>query len=569
MAVSYGFNRKRPRTEVFLDSTALGSANAQSEKPIIILGSALDGKPNEPVELTNLAQARTAFRGGELVDAIEMAWNPALNLNGAGKIYAVRTDDAKQASLTNLGLKFTSNVYGADANNIQITLTDNALTKSKRFTVYFTKESYEKTYDNIGNIFDLKYTGAQKANVEVTVDSATKLATKLILKVGADTQSLAVVKSYELGTGVFEDVNALINDINNLPDFKASMSGLGGYKNVKTQYFDVMAAKDLTKDKAEPIKAIAADLANALASDRYVSVEVDFTKGIPASIPVTSLAGGSTGASPTSWADMFLKVADVGGYYIVPLTASEAIHAELSHFLRTESNAGNQLRGFVGGGFDETFESLKARQANIRNARIALVGDDVVRRMADGRVYKAPGYMYAAQIAGLASGLAVGEPVTYKKMNIESLGKKYIGEQLDQLDASGVVMTEFVRNRKGSTYRVVSDPTTYNRIDEPVQNRISLGEVSDFLTTELRTVLDEEFIGTRIRNTSASIIKNRIESFLDVQKNVDGLIVNYSPEDIQVVINGNTAIINIAVQPTQGLDYINVYLSYKDNHLSA
>ncbi|AGY48481.1 tail sheath [Bacillus phage Spock] len=569
MAVSYGFNRKRPRTEVFLDSTALGSANAQSEKPIIILGSALDGKPNEPVELTNLAQARTAFRGGELVDAIEMAWNPALNLNGAGKIYAVRTDDAKQASLTNLGLKFTSNVYGADANNIQITLTDNALTKSKRFTVYFTKESYEKTYDNIGNIFDLKYTGAQKANVEVTVDSATKLATKLILKVGADTQSLAVVKSYELGTGVFEDVNALINDINNLPDFKASMSGLGGYKNVKTQYFDVMAAKDLTKDKAEPIKAIAADLANALASDRYVSVEVDFTKGIPASIPVTSLAGGSTGTVPTSWADMFLKVADVGGYYIVPLTASEAIHAELSHFLRTESNAGNQLRGFVGGGFDETFESLKARQANIRNARIALVGDDVVRRMADGRVYKAPGYMYAAQIAGLASGLAVGEPVTYKKMNIESLGKKYIGEQLDQLDASGVVMTEFVRNRKGSTYRVVSDPTTYNRIDEPVQNRISLGEVSDFLTTELRTVLDEEFIGTRIRNTSASIIKNRIESFLDVQKNVDGLIVNYSPEDIQVVINGNTAIINIAVQPTQGLDYINVYLSYKDNHLSA
>ncbi|AEW47488.1 tail sheath [Bacillus phage B4] len=569
MAVSYGFNRKRPRTEVFLDSTALGSANAQSEKPIIILGSALDGKPNEPVELTNLAQARTAFRGGELVDAIEMAWNPALNLNGAGKIYALRVDDAKQATLTNLGLKFTSNVYGVDANNIQIALTDNALTNSKRFTVYFTKESYEKTYDNIGNIFDLKYTGAQKANVEVKVNSTTKLAEKLILKVGADTASLAEVKSYELGTGIFEDVNALINDINNLPDFKASMSGLGGYKNVKTQYFDVMAAKDLTKDKAEPIKAIAADLANALASDRYVSVEVDFTKGIPASIPVTSLAGGSTGTVPTSWADLFLKVADVGGYYIVPLTSSEAIHAELSHFLRTESSAGNQLRGFVGGGFDETFESLKARQANIRNARIALVGDDVVRRMADGRVYKAPGYMYAAQIAGLASGLAVGEPVTYKKMNIESLGKKYIGEQLDQLDASGVVMTEFVRNRKGSTYRVVSDPTTYNRIDEPVQNRISLGEVSDFLTTELRTVLDEEFIGTRIRNTSASIIKNRIESFLDVQKNVDGLIVNYSPEDIQVVINGNTAIINIAVQPTQGLDYINVYLSYKDNHLSA
>ncbi|AGT13654.1 tail sheath [Bacillus phage Troll] len=569
MAISYGFNRKRPRTEVFLDSTALGSANAQSEKPVIILGSATDGKPLEPVELTNLAQARSAFQSGELVDAIEMAWNPAAGVGGAGKIYAVRVDEAKQASLVSSGLTFTSNVYGADANNIQVQLMDNAITGAKRVGVYFTKVGYEKVYDNIGNIFNITYTGAQKGNIEVKVNATTKLAEKLILKVGADTQSMTEVRTYELGVGVYEDVNALVNDIANLPDFKASMNSLGGYKDVRTQYLDVLAAKDMTKDAPLAVKAIAADIANTLANDRYVSVAVDFTKTVPATIPVTSLSGGETKAPKTSWAETFLKVADLGGYYIVPLTASESVHAELSHFLRTESTSGNQLRGFVGGGLEETFESLKARQSNLRNARVAVVGDDVVRRMADGRVYKAPGYMYAAQVAGLASGLAVGEPITYKKMNIESLGKKYIGEQLDQLDAAGVVMTEFARNTKGSTFRIVSDPTSYNRIDEPVQNRISLGEVSDFLTTELRTVLDEEFIGTRLRNTSASIIKNRIESFLDVQKNVDGLIVNYSPEDIQVVINGNTAIINIAVQPTQGLDYINVYLSYKDNQMSA
>lgn len=569
MAISYGFNRKRPRTEVFLDSTALGSANAQSEKPVIILGSATDGKPLEPVELTNLAQARSAFQSGELVDAIEMAWNPAAGVGGAGKIYAVRVDEAKQASLAVSGLTFTSNVYGVDANNIQVQLSDNALTGSKRVGVYFTKVGYDKVYDNIGNIFNITYTGAQKANIEVKVNSTTKLAEKLILKVGADTGSMTEVRAYELGVGVYEDVNALVNDISNLPDFKAAMNSLGGYKDVRTQYLDVLAAKDLVKDAPLAVKAIAADIANTLANDRYVSVAVDFTKTLPATIPVTSLTGGETKAPKTSWAETFLKVADLGGYYVVPLTASESVHAELSHFLRTESTSGNQLRGFVGGGLDETFESLKSRQSNLRNARVAVVGDDVVRRMADGRVYKAPGYMYAAQVAGLASGLAVGEPITYKKMNIESLGKKYIGEQLDQLDAAGVVMTEFARNTKGSTFRIVSDPTSYNRIDEPVQNRISLGEVSDFLTTELRTVLDEEFIGTRLRNTSASIIKNRIESFLDVQKNVDGLIVNYSPEDIQVVINGNTAIINIAVQPTQGLDYINVYLSYKDNQMSA
>lgn len=206
---------------------------------------------------------------------------------------------------------------------------------------------------------------------------------------------------------------------------------------------------------------------------------------------------------------------------------------------------------------------------NIRNARVSLVGDSVTRRMSDGRIYNAPAYMYAAQIAGIASGLPVGEPLTYKHVNVEALDRKFTGDQLDQLNNSGIIMTEFVRTRTSSHFRVVSDPTTYNISSEPVQNRVSLGEVSDFLTTEIRTVLDEEYIGTRIRSTSASIIKNRVESFLDQQKNVDGLIVDYNPDDVQVVISGNVARISFTVQPSQGLDYINVYITYEDQELTA
>jgi hypothetical protein len=152
-------------------------------------------------------------------------------------------------------------------------------------------------------------------------------------------------------------------------------------------------------------------------------------------------------------------------------------------------------------------------------------------------------------------------------VGIENLDMKFTGDQLDQLDASGVIMTEFTRTRNSSYFRIVSDPTTYNVETEPVQNRISLGEVSDFLTTELRTILDEEFIGSRIQSTSASILKNRVESFLDEQKKVGGLIVDYNPDDVQVVITGNTARINLTVQPAQGLDYINVYINYEDSEL--
>lgn len=567
MAQSYGFDRTRPRTRITLDSSNLGAANVLSEKPLVLLGAAVDGKPNEPFSITNYAQAREIFRGGELLDAIEMAWNPGPNVSGAGRIIAVRTDDATQAELTEGALTVKSKLYGRDANSIQVSYEDNTLTQSKRFSVYFTKERYERVYDNIGNIFTIKYTGEEaQATAAIEVDNLTKEATRLILSVGVDAESLQPVRTYELGQGVYQDVNVLVNDINNLPDFEARMNPLGGNKNVQTQYLDELAEIDVKTAEAT-VTAVAGDLINQVSHDPYIAIEVDWTKELPETIELTNLEGAEVRPAPASWSEMFSKVAETGAYYIVPLTSNEAIHGELSQFLRDESNEGNHIRGLVGGGINETMDELRSRQMNLRNSRIGVVGNSGRRRMSDGRVINFPGYMYAALIGGIASGLDVGEPITFKHVNIESLDRKFTGDQLDQLDAAGVIMTEFVRTRRSSYFRLVSDPTTYNVTGEPVQNRISLGEVSDFLTTELRTILDEEFVGTRIQQTSASILKNRVESFLDVQKNVGGLIVDYNPDDVQVIITGNTARIRITVQPAQGLEYINVNIKYEDRDL--
>jgi len=569
MATSYGYNNQRPRTAVFLDASSLGVANVTSEKPLVLIGSANGGQPKTPIELANFAQARDIFRGGELLDAIEMAWNPSPTVQGAGKIFAIRTDEATQGTFSSGALTFTSKLYGADANGIQIEYLDDVLTGAKTLNVYFTQESYQATYDNIGNIFTVQYKGADAyASVEVVVDATSHLATTLNLKSGADKDTATVVRSYNLGEGLYHDVNVLVNDINNLPDFEAKMNTLGGQHNVYTEYLDALAELEC-KTAPATVKAVGADLINQTVGDKYITVTVDRSKEMPESIALTNLTGAETNPAPTSWADIFALAADLGAYFIVPLTSDTAIHGELSQFLRDESNNGNHLRGFVGGGFKEPIDQLKARQMNLRNARVSLVGNSGTRRMSDGRVYNFPAYMLAALIGGVASGLPVGEPLTYKHLNIDGLDLKFTGDQLDQLDASGVIMVEFVRTRQNSFYRVVSDPTTYNVSTEPVQNRISLGEVSDFLTTELRSILDAEFIGTRIGSTSASILKNRVESFLDQQKNADGLIVDYNPDDVQVVITGNTARINMTVQPTQGLDYINVYINYQDDNLTA
>lgn len=567
--VSYGYDNKRPRTQINLDASSLGVADSTSEKPLVLIGSATGGQPHVPVTVTNFAQARDVFRGGELLDAIEMAWNPTPSVGvKAGKIIAIRTDDATQATLTQGALTVTSKLYGQDANSIQVALEDNTLTNSKRFSVYLTKERYEKIYDNIGNIFNIQYTGTEASGImTITQDSTTHKATTLELSAG-EVGAEQVVRTYDLGQGVYEDVHVLVNDINNLPDFTATMNPLGGNKNITTDYLDAVDAVDILAQEVT-VTAVAGDLMEQVNNDRYISVSVDLAQAMPDTIPLTNLSGAETNPAPASWSDMIEPIANMGAYIIVPLTDDEAVHGEISQFLRDRSTNGEHLRAVVGGGVDETIESLRARQLGLRNSRVALVGNSGTRRMSDGRVYNFPGYMAAALVAGIESGLPIGEPLTYKHVNIENIDQTFTGDQLDELDAAGIIMFEFVRTRTASYFRVVSDPTTYNVSTEPVQNRVSLGEVSDFLTTELRTELDENFIGTRLRKTSASILKNFVESFLDKQMKVGGLIVDYSSDDVQVVITGNTAKINITVQPAQGLEYINVNIAYEDAALIA
>ena len=86
MAISYGYDRERPRTQGFLDSTALGSANVASEKPLVILGSAIDGEHHVPQMVTNFTQARDVFKGRDLFGAKGEARSASDNGTGAGRV---------------------------------------------------------------------------------------------------------------------------------------------------------------------------------------------------------------------------------------------------------------------------------------------------------------------------------------------------------------------------------------------------------------------------------------------------------------------------------------------------
>lgn len=575
----------RPHTEINVDTSGIGGVAGSSEKILCLIGQAEGGEPNTVYELRNYSQAEQVFRSGELVDAIHLAWttNPQFT---AGRILAMRIEDAEPANLTKGGLTFKSKIYGVDSNDIQVALEENTITDSYRLKVIFDKDRVRNTYDNIGNIFKIEYTGDGEAKYSVTHSAETGFANNLVL-----TENGEEIKTYSLGDGVFEYTNDIIKDINNTPQFKALLSPFGN-KDIETKYLD--EAKDISVGaEGAYVEAIYGDILKQTKYDQAVSIthageiqtpsdvsvqsgeeSAEVTASSVANIPTitpfeaTKLSDGTNGTPPSTWSDKLNLFAHEGGYYVVPLSSRQSVHAEVAHFVNSRSDAGEPMRAIIGAGINESKEQLIGRASALVNPRVSLIANSGTFVMEDRRKNHVPAYMVASAVAGLASGLGIGESVTYKNFRINSLDQVYESSELDQLNENGVISIEFVRDRLNTRFRIVDDVTTYNDTRDLVKSEMAIGEENDFLTSELKVLLDDNFIGVRTTQVSPSIIKDFIQSYLERKKR-ENEIQDFTPEDVQVIVEGKEARISMTVFPIRTLKKITVSLVYKEQQLEA
>lgn len=546
----------RPHARIISDTTAITGTSSGSEKPLMLLGSAQGGKPDTVYEVTNMIQAREIFRGGELVDAMELAWNPSSASFQAGKILAMRVDGATPATITKGGLKLTSKLYGVEANEIQVSLTKD-YKGARRFTV--SKGSETATYDNVGEIFTVTAEETEETAKIAILGTAGK-ATSLTITLG-EAQPL----TFTLGKNGIADTYTLVNTLNSIDGIRATIA-YGGDKNVSTALLDPIAEKAV--GEGVTVTSVYGDLENQLSYNNLIEV-TSVTYGTPLTdFTVTNLAGAEDGAIPTSWAKQIAKFANEGGYYMVPLTPERAIHAEARAFVTERNNEGEPMRAIVGGAYDETPAESMARARALKSDRVSVVGFSAKRTMDDGRQLQLPAYMMSAQVAGFASGLPIGESVTFKHFAINELSSLYDGNIHDTLNNNGVIMANFVRNRNDSHFRIEEDITTYMDRDNFIKNSNANGEAHDFLVSELRVNLEENFIGRRQGNTMPNLIKSHVVSFLE-QKKRDSEIQDFDTESVQVIINGSTVNISAIIYPIASLRKIEMTVVYRNQTLEA
>lgn len=592
-----------PGISVTINTDSFTGSSSNSEKPLMIIGEADDGIPQTVRTFSSYTQAKQELRGGELLKALELAWQP--DSNGtyyAGNIMAMRSQPATQAHLKEGTLTFTSKLYSEKANNILVSLQPNRINNTQRLVISFPEDGVTNTYDNLGNIFSLSYTGNERyASYKIETDE-NGFASLLTLSAGDSVSTAEPIQKFLLGDkSLYSKTNSLINAINQVAGFTATRFSEGN-KNVYTKYYHSVDETQLTATpNKQYVYAIEGDILNTVGDyDSYVSIgyvpegtpeaptnikETPISNGIHITLdkmavttPVdnfetTALSGASVGVSPDSWTDLFTQFTDSYdnngylGYYLIPLTDDAAIQAEATSFANIQTRVGNAMRVIVGAGISESKQQLISRSLELDDARANLVGNSAMVKMSDGTTQDMPGYMLAAMVGGLASGIDIGDSVTNKPLNLVSLDQNFTTDDINELTGSGVVIIKYLQNRASSSFRIVDDVTTSTKVDEPLEHEMAIGESSDFLVAGIREKLDP-FIGSKINTAYASTLSSYVLEYLSDVK-TEGIIMDYDSSSVSVTIVGSTANINATVYPDRTLKKMDISLQYNTKTLTS
>lgn len=546
----------QPSAAAMVNANALNTVGSVAQKKIALIGSSDGGQPQTVLTFSNPADAAAVLKGGDLLKAATLAWAPSGDGVGAGDIAFIRVENATQSSLVEGSMTLTSLDWGVNNNNIQAKLEAGTATNSRKLTLYNWQSNVTEVYDNIGPIFTVQYSGASTtATMTITTDPTSGLATTMTISLAG-----SVVMTYTLGNGQWQDVNAIVADINNHAGFTAAMVTYGN-KNINSNQLDAVASQDV-KTAVYTVTALKGDTVYQTRFSQLASVKFSATGAYPTNFGYTYFSGGGNGTVPASWASLIDKFYGEGVYLITPLTSDDAIQAEVQTFVESQSTyERSEMIGVYGGALGMTVDDAVAQALTFNSSRAVVAYPGITRAVAAGDTETLAPYFTAALIAGRIAGKDIGDPITLDYLNLIGLETTLKSNDVDRLIQAGVTAIEFVLTSGTKGYRIAQGVTTYQSDSNPNYREISMRMVSDELSAELVELLEDKFAGGKGTVATIALIKNQVQSWLD-QKKAQQVIVDYDPNSVAVVLNGDVVTVNYACIPVGAINYILITATY-------
>lgn len=563
---------------------------------VAIIGEAEGGEPGSSAGVVtytsqDIAALIQTYKSGPIVDAARILTAPARDsrvANGASIIRVYKTNASTKSTLaldnsasTTL-FNVSSRNYGEDENLISVTVTAGVVDTDARIITIQKGQTTETLPENANEtLLNIQYDGAL-ADADLTIQGE-------VLAVA--TTGAAEDFSITLTNKSVQDVVDLINA---QPTFTANTTIKLPAATQASRLDPISTDVDLTSAAAD-LKGAQQELLDIIngQSSLISAAKVDNVEGQITAITKTFLSGASRGASTnTTFQNGFDAHLALRSNIVVPLISRDAadmitsgetdpastftvdaVNLQAVTHCITASNTKNRSERNCYVSVKGTFANSQDASQDLNSERASMLFQDVEVVGADGNLKWLDPWAAACIVAGIQAGTDVGEPATFKGINVNGIRHSSYNQktQVDLAIDAGLLPLE---ERDSGGFRVVVHNSTYNNDANFVFNRPSVLEAADTVAYNLRQQLEAIFTGTKARTGTAEAIYNTVVSIMTTFLNADIIVGDDTNDllgwkDLLVNVNGNTATIQITITPVQGVDFILADITLDDIRQSA
>jgi len=491
-----------PATMSMVDDSKMYSRGLSVGNNLALIGRAAGGQPATALTFGSVSQAKAVLRDGDLLRAIERAFDASPQSPGPAMITAIRVNQATQASLVLKddlaadSINLLSTNYGLLDNQIKVKV-EAASNSGLKLTTQFGSAYYSA--DNVArNAFSVRYTGSSTGTMSISNYAVTLVLSGVTTEI--DLNSYATVQSLVDRINAMGMISASVLDGSGE---KPSLNGLDGTteRDIKSEIF--IATANLQA---------AIDWFNSAGEGFVTATRPATATKVPVALAFTYLAGGSDGVvTNTEWGAAFTALQGVDAQWVVPLSGDASIHAMADSHASFMSNVSRMERRAICGTPSGTTDAAAILAAkNLNSDRTSLTHLGIYDFDANGKLVLFEPCIAAAMIAGAFAGLNPGTPLTNKSLKIRGLERKLRNpSDTDALIIGGVLCLEDTR----TGYKVVQSISTWLTNTLYTKREVSVGVALDFVMRNVRNSLDE-LRGNKNNPITMSLAVERTESVL-------------------------------------------------------
>lgn len=544
-----------PVTASAVNDDAMRNQNLSVGNIVALVGSSAGGKPKTGLRFGSPQEARRTLVSGELLDAVLAAFDCSAETGGPFRVVALRVNPAVQATgvlkdaAANTVINLTSIGYGLIENDIKVKL-EAGTVKGFRPTVQRGLTYY--TQDNLfRDAFTIEYTGAEASATIAVTNTAVTLAAPAGTTVA--TIDLATAKT----------VQGLVDRINVVAGFEATVRD-GNFNKAALNGLDGLAPQDV---KTAPFTVTAnlqavVDWFNSARQDLVRATRPANASTVPAVTPFFLLTGGSDGVTTIAdWTEAFEVLQSVDVQWVTPISPEGAIHAMADAHCTYMSNVARKERRAVVGMDTGTTDNNAIDAAKALNSdRTSLVHIGHYNYDLDGNLKLYPGYITAAMISGMFSGVNPGTPLTNKAIKVRGLERDLRNPtDTDVLINSGILCVE----NTDQGYKIVKSITTwlvndnYNKVEQ------SCGVALDFIARNIRQAVDvlrgqkaNPFALSRAVSITESTLKELARPEPQGPGVLAGDVLNPAYRNVSASIDGDVLRVEFECSPVIPVNYV-------------